>query len=101
MSTKYKIQDQDNFIFVSFAVVYWIDVFSRREYKDIFVESIRHCQSKKGLEIYAWCIMSNHVHLIAGTNDRPLEGILRDMKKFTSSKITEAIKGNIAESRRE
>src|SRR5699024_9737286 len=101
MSVKYKIRDQAKLYFVSFAVVYWIDVFSRRQYKDIFVESIRHCQDEKGLEVYGWCLMSNHAHMIMGTNDKPLEGILRDIKKYTSVRITAAIKANGQESRRE
>ncbi len=50
--------------FVSFAVIFWVDVFTRKEYKDIVVESLQHCQHEQGLVIYGWCIMSNHVHLI-------------------------------------
>ncbi|MEQ9426860.1 MAG: transposase, partial [Cyclobacteriaceae bacterium] len=67
MSIKYKIRDQTKLHFVTFAVVYWIDVFSRKSYRDIVVDSLRYCQKEKGLELYAWCIMSNHVHLIIGT----------------------------------
>ena len=29
--------------FVSFAVVEWIDVFTRNEYKDILLDSLRYC----------------------------------------------------------
>ncbi|MEQ9426097.1 MAG: transposase, partial [Cyclobacteriaceae bacterium] len=67
MSIKYKIRDQTKLHFVTFAVVHWIDVFSRKSYRDIVVDSLRYCQKEKGLELYAWCIMSNHVHLIIGT----------------------------------
>jgi len=35
MSTKYKFKDQDHIYFVSFAVVNWIDLFIRNEYKNI------------------------------------------------------------------
>ena len=41
--------------------------------------------------------MSNHVHLIIGSDDEALEDILRDMKKFTSKAIEE----NQQESRKE
>ena len=57
----YKITDQGAMYFVSFAVVGWIDIFSRKEYRDIIIESLKYCQEHKGLVIYAWCIMSNHV----------------------------------------
>ena len=39
MSTKYKFNDQDKLYFVSFAVVNWIDLFIRNEYKDIMIKS--------------------------------------------------------------
>ena len=64
MSVKYKFRAQSKLYLVSFAVVYWIDIFIRNEYKDILLESIRFCQKEKGLEVYAWCLMTSHVHLI-------------------------------------
>ena len=66
-----------------------------------FLDSLRFCQGNKGLEIYAWCIMSNHVHLIIGTSQMPMQYILRDLKKYTSVKIIEAINENQQESRKE
>ena len=101
MSTKYKFRDQSKLYFVSFAVVYWIDVFIRNEYKDILLDSWRYCQKAKGLELYAWCIMSSHVHIIMGTHADNMENILRDMKRHTSEKLREAITTNSKESRRE
>lgn len=102
MSRKYKIFDQDRLYFVTFTVVHWLDVFIRKEYKDIFLDSLRYCQRNKGLEVCAYCIMSSHVHMIIGRNKEPrLEDIIRDIKKFTSFKIVDAIKNNQHESRRE
>ena len=102
MSRKYKIRDQDKLYFVTFTVIQWLDVFIRREYKDIFLESIRYCQQHKGLEVCAYCIMSSHIHMILGRNSEPnLEGIIRDIKKYTSLKIIDAIKDNQQESRKE
>ena len=102
MSRKYKIQDQDKLYFVTFTIVQWLDVFIRKEYKDIFLESIRYCQLNKGFEVYGYCIMSSHIHMIVGRNgEQKLEDIIRDIKKFTSVKIIEAIKNNEQESRRE
>lgn len=102
MSRKYKIRDQEKLYFVTFTVIQWLDVFIRKEYKDIFLNSIRYCQQNKGLELYAYCIMSSHVHLIIGRQgEQKLEDIIRDIKKFTSVKIIEAIENNPQESRRE
>lgn len=43
----------------------------------------------------------NHVHLIASAANNNLSDILRDMKKFTSKKLIEAIANNPEESRKE
>jgi len=64
MSRNYKFRNPDGVYFVSFAVVDWIDVFTRNEDKNIFLESIEYCQKNKGLEVFAWCVMTNHVHLV-------------------------------------
>jgi putative transposase len=102
VSRNYKIHDQADLHYITYATVGWIYVFSRPQYKDIIVESLRYCQQQKGLELFAWCIMSNHVHLIARASDGiKLQDILRDHKKFTSKAILKAIEDNPQESRRE
>jgi putative transposase len=101
MSRKYKFKDPSAIYFVTFATINWIDVFTRLVYKDIVVDSLNYCVEKKGLIIYAWVIMSNHIHLIIGSKDEELQAIIRDLKKFTSNNIIEAISENQQESRKE
>jgi len=83
-----------------FATVGWVDVFTRQIYRDIFLDSIRYCQKEKGLEVFSWCIMSNHVHMIIRSNVADLSGTIRDLKKYTSKKCIEIIH-NENESRRD
>jgi REP element-mobilizing transposase RayT len=101
MSRKYKLADQQAPYFVSFATVNWVDVFTRNSYREILIGSIQTCQREKRLQVHAWCIMTNHVHLIISSNNLLLEGIMRDMKSFTWRTIKETIAGNLQESRRE
>ncbi|MDR6242098.1 REP-associated tyrosine transposase [Aureibacter tunicatorum] len=102
MSRKYKVRDQSKLYFITFTVVHWVDVFTRAEYKDIFISSLQYCQVNKGLEVYAYVIMSNHVHLIVGASGlNKLEEIIRDLKKYTSKRIIKAIEANLKESRKE
>ena len=102
MSRNYKFHNPDGLYFVSFAVVYWLDVFTRNQYKDILLDSLSFCQKEKGMEIIAWCIMTNHVHLIFRiTNEGKPELVLGDFKRFTSKAIVKAIKENNRESRKE
>jgi putative transposase len=98
---RYLIVDQNAPHFVTLTVVDWIDVFTRNIYKDIMVESLNHCIGKKGLEVYAWCLMSNHLHAILGAKQGfELSAIIRDCKKHTSKAIVAAIQ-TVSESRRE
>jgi REP element-mobilizing transposase RayT len=101
MSRNYKFHNPEGVYFVSFAVVEWIDVFTRNEYNNILLESLAFCQKDKGMEIYAWCIMTNHMHLVfrsAGVT-KP-EDLLGDFKRFTSRNIVQAIIDNPDESRK-
>ncbi len=102
MSRKYKFLNPEGVYFASFAVQGWVDVFTRNEYKELLIENLDYCQNNKGLEIFAWCIMTNHVHLIIRSKEGYLlQDILRDFKKFTSKAIIRAIKENTHESRKE
>jgi putative transposase len=97
----YKIRNQQAVHFITFAVVEWVDVFTRKDYRDIVLDSIRFCQREKGLLLHSWCIMSNHVHMIVSTKEGNLSDVLRDFKKFTSKQLIKAIEDNKQESRRE
>ena len=96
----YKIRNQKEIHFVSFAVVEWVDVFTRKEYRDILLDSLTFCQEVKKLLLHGWCVMSSHVHLLASSGVYDLSGTLRDFKKFTSKKIIKTIINNDHESRK-
>ena len=101
VSRKYKIHDSGMPHFVSFAIVNWIDLFTRKEFADIITDSLSYCIQKKGLIMNAWCIMPNHVHLIIRSERNSLSDILRDLKKFTSYRLYGAIQEHPQESRKE
>ena len=102
MSRKYKFHNPDGIYFITFAVQNWVDVFTRNAYKNILIDNLTYCQKNKGLELFAWCIMTNHVHFIVGSKEGfLLQNILRDYKKFTSKAVISAIRENIRESRKE
>jgi REP element-mobilizing transposase RayT len=104
----YKIRNKVGIHFVTFAMAEWVYpvktgqvVFTRKAYCDIVIDSIKHCQKEKGLIVYCWCLMSNHIHLAIASKDNNTSDILRDFKKYTSKKTIEAIQNNQQESRRE
>ena len=87
--------------FVTYATVGWIDLFTRNEYRTILIDSLKHCMANKGLDVCAWCIMTNHVHLIVSSRDKTLDSIMRDHKRHTSVALRTTIEKEVAESRRE
>jgi REP element-mobilizing transposase RayT len=100
LTTGYRIEDQSALYFLTLQVVDWIDVFTRQRYRDIFLDSLRYCQQKKDLQIFAYVIMSNHVHLIVNSPMGGLSATIGDLKKFTSKAIISSINEEV-ESRRD
>lgn len=98
---RYRIADQNAIYFITSTVTNWVDIFTREYYREIIVDSLNYCITHKGLTIYSWVVMSNHIHLVCQV-DGPLgmSGFLRDFKKFTSKAIVKAIH-EIPESRRD
>ncbi|MCG8330537.1 MAG: transposase [Chitinophagales bacterium] len=100
---RYKILDQQGLNFLTCRIVEWIDIFSNSTYRDIVIDSLRFCQKEKGLILNAYVIMSNHIHLIARTDEKKgLSTILQQFKSFTAKEILNRIQDwNYPESRRE
>jgi putative transposase len=91
----------DELYFATLTIVDWIDVFTRREYSDFIIENLKYCQQHKNLNIYAYVIMTNHIHLVANVTDGSLGEVLGRFKSYTSKKLFEMIANNPTESRRE
>ncbi len=88
MSTKYKATEVDVAYFITITVVGWIDIFTRLRQKYVIVNALKYCQKHKGLEIYAYCIMSSHIHLLCKANETALlSNVIRDFKTYTSKKL--------------
>ncbi len=95
MTSGYKIADKEGLYFLTFQIVGWVDVFTRKIYRDIVIESFEYCQKHKGLELFAYVIMSNHIHLLARSNTGDLSGTIRDFKSNTSKKFMAIIEDGI------
>ncbi len=101
MARKYKFHDHSKLYFVTLTVVNWIDAFIRDDNRNIFYESIKYCQENKGLEVYGYCIMTSHIHMIIGIENGNLSDVIRDLKSFTSRQIRKNLEASASESRRE
>ena len=88
MKEGYVIRDQTLPHFLTVTIVDWVDVFSRKNYREAVIECFDFCIKNKGMILYSYAIMSNHIHMIVNTNEPfLLKDTIRDFKKFTSKKI--------------
>jgi len=88
MSHQYRVRNSEDIYFVTFTIVDWVDVFTRPAYKQLIIDSLAYCQQHKGLELYAYCLMTNHLHLLASAQKPAiLSDIIRDFKKHTNKQI--------------
>ena len=100
-SENYRIEKQDGIYFLTFTITDWVDVFTRLSYKNIIVETLTFYRKNRNLKLYAWCLMTNHLHLICSI-DPPfrMSDFIRDYKKYTAKYILEEIQQQ-PESRRD
>jgi len=100
-SENFRIGDPNAVYFLTFTVTDWIDVFTRLSYRNIIVDSLDYCRKNKGLRLYAWCLMTNHLHLVCRV-EAPFQmtDFLRDYKKFTAKAVLNEIE-HLPESRRD
>lgn len=92
MTTGFQIKDKTGSYFLTFQVIDWVDIFTRKVYRDIVIDSFDYCRRHKGLKIWAYVIMSNHVHCILSASNDNLSDIIRDFKRHTASQILKEIK---------
>jgi REP element-mobilizing transposase RayT len=77
------------FYYLTFTVRNWYYIFDRHNRFQILADSLKYCQQNKGITIYAYVFMINHLHLIVSGND--IIGFIRDFKRHTSKEIQKNI----------
>ena len=91
-SENYLIRNQNAVHFITFTVIEWIDIFTRASYKLEMIKSLEYCQKHKGLRLFAFCLITNHLHLVCKVEEpNTLSAFVRDFKKYTAKKIIEKI----------
>lgn len=71
--------------FLTFVVKNWYYLFDRNNRFSILSNTLKFFQENKGLKIYGYVFMLNHIHLIIQSND--VIGFVRDFKRWTSREL--------------
>ena len=101
MSRKYKFHNPKGVYFITFSTVDWVNLFSEEVYVQVLIDSLGFCRKRKGMELYFYCFMPNHVHMIFWSSTGNPSGLIRDLKGFTSKKLVQTIQENPIETRKE
>ncbi|MDZ7722876.1 MAG: transposase [candidate division KSB1 bacterium] len=85
MRDRYKILTDEGIYFLTSTIVEWLPVFTKRRYFEIIIDSLNYCMKYKNLELYAYVILDNHLHLVAAAEN--LRSVVASFRKFTSKAI--------------
>jgi REP element-mobilizing transposase RayT len=75
--------------FLTFTVKDWIYFFDRYGRWNLLAKSLEYCRENKGLKLFGFVFMINHLHLIVSCGD--VAGFVRDFKKHTSKEFLKNI----------
>jgi putative transposase len=89
-SVRISRQFNDSIYFLTFSVKNLYYLFDRQYRWNILANSIKYCQDNKGLKLFGFVFMLNHIHLIVYSSD--VSGFIRDFKRFTSKELHKNIK---------
>ncbi len=76
--------------FLTLTVKNWYYVLDRHNRWDIIANSLKYFQKNKGLKLYGFVFMINHIHLLVFYSD--MISFVRDFKKFTAGEILKNIR---------
>ena len=87
-TTRINYENENQTHFLTITIIEWIDIFTKPQYFKIIIDSLKYCQKNKGLLLYEFVIMTNHLHLIAKAKEgNKLSQIISDFKKHTTREI--------------
>ena len=76
--------------FLTAATVEWVTVFGMPGIADIVIQGLRFAREQRGMKIFAYAIMENHMHLVAQANNLP--EIFRRFKSHSARQAIDALK---------
>jgi putative transposase len=90
---KYKIDPNTTSVyFCTSTILEWQCVFKSEKYAQVVIDSLNYCRKEKGLLLFGYVIMLNHMHCMASSQAGfELSGIMRDFKRFTSTQICQLL----------
>jgi REP element-mobilizing transposase RayT len=92
--SRYRIFEQDCPYFMTWTVVGWLAVFTRREAVDILYDCWRFLQQHRHFQLFGYVILENHLHLIASAPQLPK--VIKEAKSYTARQIIDLLEKRAA-----
>jgi len=87
--SRYRIYEDTYAHFLTCTVVGWLPIFTRREAVEIILDSWRFLQRERGLDLFGFVILENHLHWIAAAPQ--LTASVKNFKSYTARKIVDLL----------
>jgi REP element-mobilizing transposase RayT len=87
--TRYRIFEEEYPYFLTSTVVAWMPVFAHAPLVEIVFDSWRFLQRERGVRIFGYVVLENHLHWIAAADD--LSEKIGRFKSFTARRIIEEL----------
>jgi REP element-mobilizing transposase RayT len=85
-------ENEDKAHFITLTTIEWINIFTKPEYFQALINSLKYCQEKLGLLIYGFVFMTNHIHLIVQAKEGyKLSNIIQSYKRYTTEQIKKLV----------
>jgi len=85
MRSRYTIVESEGIYFLTATIVDWLPVFTTSSECEIILDALLFCRKNKGLRLYAYVLLDNHLHLVAEAPD--LSRCIQSFKRYTARKI--------------
>jgi putative transposase len=93
--TRYRIFESEYPYFLTCIIVGWLPVFTRPEAVQIVLDSWRFLIKERGLRLFGYVVLENHVHLIASAPE--VVNAVKSFKMYTARQIIDLLKTHGAE----
>lgn len=90
--SSYKVFETEYPYLVTCSIVNWLPLFSIPATVQIILDSLEFHQQQRGLTLYAYVVMENHLHLVCQSDQLPQN--MRTFKSYTARQIIDLLKKN-------
>jgi REP element-mobilizing transposase RayT len=88
--SRYKIYEPTHPHFVTCTILHWIPIFTRKETTQIVLDSLSYLKESDNLNLYAYVILENHLHLLISSDD--LSKTMQKFKRHIAKHILQLLK---------